>query len=127
MVEVDGHSVADPNAIKLLSVVKDEDIESFTRQVSNLVSTDDIVTSSMERLLTILDPQNQVGAVGSETCLCLLCLMFRLRPHDWSLPGKGHHPEGPPDQQEVSRLQGNPPAQTSIPPDSREGDGQPTG
>jgi hypothetical protein len=62
-------SLSTTNAIKLLCGVKDEDIESFTRQVSNLVSTDGIVTSSIERLLTIFDPQNRIFADGCRSFL----------------------------------------------------------
>ena len=65
--------VNDPNALKLLCGVPDEEMESFTRQVSNLVSTDGIVTSSIECLLTIYDEQGLIFYVGQAMFHDMLC------------------------------------------------------
>ena len=45
----------DNNAVMLLLSVREEEMEEFERQVSNIVVTNDLFTSSLKHLLTIND------------------------------------------------------------------------
>ena len=60
------------DAIKLLIGVREDDIESIERQVSNIVVVGDKLTSSLERLLCIRDPHYKIYAIGRQKFFVIL-------------------------------------------------------